>query len=149
MKNINLNKSSHNPKFNVLCLARDISIWRHSSFILFIKYHYPSIHTSVHPSIHPSIYLSLYIYGTTALVNLCRLFSFLILHTVGRTPRTGDEPVPRQLPTHTGQYKQNKRTQTSAPRVGFEPTIPVFERAKTVHSLDRATIVIGHYISVG
>jgi hypothetical protein len=24
-------------------------------------------------------------------------------------------------------------------RVGFEPMIPVFERAKTVHALDRAT----------
>jgi hypothetical protein len=29
------------------------------------------------------------------------------------------------------------------PRVGFEPTIPVFERAKTVHALDRAAAVIG------
>jgi hypothetical protein len=29
------------------------------------------------------------------------------------------------------------------PRVGFEPTIPVFERAKTVHASDRATTVIG------
>jgi hypothetical protein len=29
------------------------------------------------------------------------------------------------------------------PRVGFEPTIPAFERAKTVHALDRATTVIG------
>jgi hypothetical protein len=29
------------------------------------------------------------------------------------------------------------------PRVGFEPTIPVFERAKTVHALDRADTVIG------
>jgi hypothetical protein len=28
-------------------------------------------------------------------------------------------------------------------QVGFEPTIPVFERAKTVHALDRAAIVIG------
>jgi hypothetical protein len=28
------------------------------------------------------------------------------------------------------------------PRVGFEPTIPVFERAKTVHALDRAVTVI-------
>jgi hypothetical protein len=26
--------------------------------------------------------------------------------------------------------------------VGFEPTIPVFERVKTVHALDRAAIVI-------
>jgi hypothetical protein len=27
--------------------------------------------------------------------------------------------------------------------VGFEPTIPVFERAKTVHALDRGAIVFG------
>jgi hypothetical protein len=29
------------------------------------------------------------------------------------------------------------------PQVGFEPTIPVFERAKIVHVLDRAATVIG------
>jgi hypothetical protein len=34
-------------------------------------------------------------------------------------------------------------TQTSMPWVGFEPTIPVFERAKTFHALDRAASVIG------
>jgi hypothetical protein len=28
------------------------------------------------------------------------------------------------------------------PQVGFEPTIPLFEQAKTVHTLDRATTVI-------
>jgi hypothetical protein len=27
--------------------------------------------------------------------------------------------------------------------VGFEPTIPAFERAKTVHALERATTQIG------
>jgi hypothetical protein len=27
--------------------------------------------------------------------------------------------------------------------VGFEPTIPVFERAKTVHACDHAATVIG------
>jgi hypothetical protein len=27
--------------------------------------------------------------------------------------------------------------------VGFEPTIPVFEWAKTVHALDRAATIIG------
>jgi hypothetical protein len=27
--------------------------------------------------------------------------------------------------------------------MGFEPTIPVFERPKTVHALDRAATVIG------
>jgi hypothetical protein len=30
------------------------------------------------------------------------------------------------------------------PRVGFEPTIPVFEGAKTVHASDRTVTVIGH-----
>jgi hypothetical protein len=43
----------------------------------------------------------------------------------------------------TTTYTQNKRTQASMPGVGLEPTIPVFERAKTVHALDRAATVIG------
>jgi hypothetical protein len=30
------------------------------------------------------------------------------------------------------------------PRVGFEPMIPAFERAKTVYALDRAATVIGN-----
>jgi hypothetical protein len=29
------------------------------------------------------------------------------------------------------------------PQMEFEPTIPAFERAKTVHTLDRAATVIG------
>jgi hypothetical protein len=36
------------------------------------------------------------------------------------------------------------------PQIGFEPTIPMFEWAKTVHALDRAAIVIGEKnITVG
>jgi hypothetical protein len=35
------------------------------------------------------------------------------------------------------------KTQTSMPQVRFEPTTPLFERAKTVHALDRAAIAIG------
>jgi hypothetical protein len=31
--------------------------------------------------------------------------------------------------------------------MGFEPTIPVFERAKTVHAVDRAATVIGFFYS--
>jgi hypothetical protein len=31
------------------------------------------------------------------------------------------------------------------PLVRFEPTTPVFERAKTVHALDHAATVIGLY----
>jgi hypothetical protein len=70
------------------------------------------------------------------------VFHFLNPYTVGRTPWTGDQPVARALPTHRTTQTRNKRTQTSIPRVGFEPTIPVFERAKTVRALERSATVI-------
>jgi hypothetical protein len=72
-----------------------------------------------------------------------RFISFLILYLVGRTPLTGDQSVARALPTHRTTQTQNKLTQISNTRVGFESTIPVFERAKTAHALDRAATVIG------
>jgi hypothetical protein len=34
------------------------------------------------------------------------------------------------------------------PLVGFEPTIPVFERAKAFHALDRAATVTGLYLHI-
>jgi hypothetical protein len=34
------------------------------------------------------------------------------------------------------------------PPVEFEPTIPTFERAKTVHALDRATTLIGIFTNL-
>jgi hypothetical protein len=71
------------------------------------------------------------------------LFHFLDFYKVGRTPWTGDQPVARPLPIHRTEQTQNKRTQTSMPQVEFEPTVPVFEWAKTVHALDRASTVIG------
>jgi hypothetical protein len=80
------------------------------------------------------------------LLSLGRFFSFLILYTIGRTPWKGDKPVSRPLPTHRITQTQNERIQTSIPCVGFEPTIPVFERAKIVHTLDRAATVIGSQI---
>jgi hypothetical protein len=42
-------------------------------------------------------------------------------------------------------YTQNN-TQTSMLRVGFEFTIPVFEKAKMVHALHRAATVIGNFV---
>jgi hypothetical protein len=54
----------------------------------------------------------------------------------------GDQPVTRPLPTCRTIQKQNKLRQTSMPRVGFQPTIPVFKRVKMVHALDRAATVI-------
>jgi hypothetical protein len=32
------------------------------------------------------------------------------------------------------------------PQLGFEPTTEVFERAKTVHALDRAAVVIDYIL---
>jgi hypothetical protein len=101
---------------------------------------YLILHALLHV-VYLSISISISVYGSTALVDLGRFFSFLIytqsLGLLGRgiSPSQG-------LYLYTEQHKQNKRTQTSMPRVGLEATIPVFERAKTVHSLDRAATVI-------
>jgi hypothetical protein len=90
-------------------------------------------------------YICLSIYGSTVfLLGIGRFFSFLIPYTVGKTPWTSDQPVARPLPTHRTTPTENKHTQTSVPCVGLEPTIPAFERAKTVHALDRAATVIGN-----
>jgi hypothetical protein len=53
-------------------------------------------------SIYLFIYLSIYLsmYGSTVLLlDIGRLFSFLIPYTVGTTPWMGDQPVTRLLPT--------------------------------------------------
>jgi hypothetical protein len=70
------------------------------------------------------------------------LIQFLNPYTVAKTPWTGVMPVARPLPTHRTTQTQKKRTQTSMRRMGFDPTIPVFVQAKTVHALDRAATVI-------
>jgi hypothetical protein len=63
---------------------------------------------------------------------------FLDYFTDGMTPWRSDQLVARPLPKHRTTETQKKRTQTSMLRVGFEPTIPAFERGKTVHVLHRA-----------
>jgi hypothetical protein len=75
------------------------------------------------------------IYGSTALCWALAAFSAGLLGR-GISPTQG-----RYL--HRTAQTQNKRTQTSMSQVGFEPTIPVFERLKTVHALDRSDTVIG------
>jgi hypothetical protein len=41
---------------------------------------------------------------------LAAFLSFVLLHTIGRTPWTGDQPVARHLPTHMTAQTQNKST---------------------------------------
>jgi hypothetical protein len=72
-------------------------------------------------------------------------FSFMIilqtLELLGRVISSS-----QGLYLNTGQHKHRINTythQTSMPCVGFEPTIPASERAKTVHVLDRSATVTG------
>jgi hypothetical protein len=93
---------------------------------------------------YTSLSVCLSVYGSTTLCWTLAAFSVSwSYYTVGRTLWMGDQPVARQLPAHRTAETQNKRTQTSIPQVGFEPTIPVFEQAKTVHALESTATVIG------
>jgi hypothetical protein len=66
-----------------------------------------------------------------------------LFYTDGRNPWTSDQLVAGPLPKHRTTHTQKKtHTQTSMPGIGFETTIPVFERGKTVRALDRAATVI-------
>jgi hypothetical protein len=73
-------------------------------------------------------------------------FSFMIiLQTVGLLGRVISSSQ-GDLSLNTGQHKHRIKAytyKTSMPYVGSEPTIPAFERAKTVHALDRSATVTG------
>jgi hypothetical protein len=64
---------------------------------------------------------------------------------IGRTHWMGDQPDARPLPTQDN-TTQKKRGQTSMPRAGFEPAIPMFERPKTVRALGCAAIGTGNNV---
>jgi hypothetical protein len=55
------------------------------------------------------------------------LNSVIFFYTDVRTPWTSDQSAARRLPTH-----RTRQTQAFTPWVGFETTIPAFERAKAV-----------------
>jgi len=63
--------------------------------------------------------------------------------TFCRIPWTGDRPDASSLLTGDSTTQKDADTHTSKLRVGFEPTIPVFERSKTVRALGRAAIGTG------
>jgi hypothetical protein len=87
-------------------------------------------------------FLLLPLWNIGYLWNAFFLFSFLILReSVGLLGLGISSLQGRYL--HRTAQTQNKRRQTSMPWVGFEPTIPVFQRAKTFHASDRAATVIG------
>jgi hypothetical protein len=95
---------------------------------------------SIYLCIYQSIYLSM---SLEPFVWPRPLFQFLDLLHSRQDYWFGVQPAARPLPTRRTTQTQNKRTQTFMPRLGFEHTIPAFERMKTVHALDRAATVIG------
>jgi hypothetical protein len=89
--------------------------------------------------------------GSTAPWALASAFQFHDHFKDCRTSWMSDQLVARPLPKHRTTQTQNKHIhtqQTSMPCVGFEPTIPASERAKTVHILDRSATVTGNNILV-
>jgi hypothetical protein len=68
-------------------------------------------------------------------LNLGSFLSFLTLHRVGKTAWMGDQPVTRPT-TYTQDNRRWIKAQMS--RVGFEPTTPMFKRAKTAR---QATVI--------
>jgi hypothetical protein len=69
--------------------------------------------------------------------------------TVGLLGRVISSSQGRYL--STGQHKHRINTythQTSIPWVGFEPTIPASERAKTIHALDHSVTVTGKKVKL-
>jgi hypothetical protein len=92
------------------------------------------LHTVLSSSNETEVELSINLRLYSPLFDLGRFFL---------VPLTGDQPVGRPIPAHRTAQTKNKRTQTSMPQVGFEPTIRVFEQAKTVHILDSVATLIG------
>jgi hypothetical protein len=82
------------------------------------------------------------IYGSTPLCWALVVFQFLNpIHS--RQDSLDRGSARRKASTDRTTQTQNKRTQTSVLPVGFELTIPVLERPKTIHALDNAATVIG------
>jgi hypothetical protein len=111
---------------------------------------HPSIHPSIRPSIHPPIYPSIHppihsccshLDHRASVKRFVSLHFLNLRHSVGLLGRGISPTQGRYL--HTEQHQQNKHTQTSMLRVRFESMIPLFERANTVHAIDRAVTVLG------
>jgi hypothetical protein len=85
-------------------------------------------------------------YGSTALYWALATFSVSWSCTQS-VELLGRGISPSQSPyLHTEQHKNriNAYNTDNHDLSGFKPTIPAFERAKTVHALDRAATVIGN-----
>jgi hypothetical protein len=103
---------------------------------LYLHYkHQPAIAVSLFP-VAPTLEHRASVKGLASL-------QFLNPKTVGRTAWTEGISPSQGRCLHRTTQTQNKRTQIFVPWVGFEPTIPAIERAKTVRALEHAATVTG------
>jgi hypothetical protein len=68
--------------------------------------------------------------------------TFLYNRHFSRSPWMGDRQIASPLPTQNS-TTHKKCGHTSMPRPGIEPTVPAFDRCKTIRALDRAATGAG------
>jgi hypothetical protein len=88
--------------------ATALVLLRHA--YIFLLHHFLFVHSFIHQWLY------------SPLLGAGRYYSFVIICRGGRTPWTEDLSVSMLLPTQMTAQTQNKRTQTSMPQVGFEPS---------------------------
>jgi hypothetical protein len=133
--------------FVLFISASSFVVWYFAALLSIYLSTYLSIYSSICLFICPSVCLSLYLCFYSPFIDLVRSLSSSIVYTVGRTLWKADKPVTTPQLTHRATQTQNKRIQTCMPWMGFEPTIPALERAKTVHALYCAATVIGSNVN--
>jgi hypothetical protein len=119
-----------------VCLSVCLSIYLSVCLSIYV-----SIYLSVCLSVCLSVYLSIYLWLYSSLLDLSRFFSFVIYTQSVGLLRMGISPL-------QGRYLHTEQHRHPCLEWVFEPTIPVFERAKIVHALDCAAIVIDREITI-
>jgi hypothetical protein len=134
MEPIRLSETSDYLRITRLCNPEDLT-FVFELFVSFLPFLYP-VHTlKIGWLVGRSVGRSCcsHLEHTASVKRFVSLRFLNLRHSVGLLGRV--------ISPSQGRYLTN----TEVPRVVFEPTIPAFERAKTVHPLDGAATVIGSY----
>jgi hypothetical protein len=115
----------------IRCLAMDISIRPSRQHVTI----------SIYPSLYRSIYIFVAFTCSTGRPWKASFHFLNLRHLVGLLGRVISASQGRYVYRTT--QIQNKCRKIPKSQVGFERTIPVFERVKTVHALDHAAAGIG------
>jgi hypothetical protein len=102
--------------FKIKCKSlTSLCLWLGSFYVFTEQQYNGNVNYDATKEIITQFLICVYLWLCSPLLNLGRIFSFLILYTIDRTPWTSDQPVARPLCTHRTTQTQNKRTQISTP----------------------------------